>query len=108
MELVSSYCGTLSLYNDTDPVKAENMRIGNMFVKPGSPGHAMLIVDMAVNRFGEKIFMLAQGYMPAQDIHIVKNPVEPGLGPWYRLKKGVRLVTPEWIFDWNDLKSWPK
>jgi hypothetical protein len=27
----------------------------------------------AINNKGEKIFMLAQGFMPAQSIHIVKN-----------------------------------
>ena len=38
----------------------------------------MIVADVAFNKKGEKIFILAQGYMPAQDIHIVKNPMEPG------------------------------
>ena len=38
------------------------------------PGHVVLIVDMAENDKGEKIFMLAQSYMPAQQTQILINP----------------------------------
>jgi len=42
--------------------------------------------------------------MPAQDIHILKNPGNPELSPWYIVGKGERLITPEWIFEWKDLR----
>jgi len=50
-----------------------DMQIGDVLIRGGSPGHAMLVVDMAEDRTGHKIYMLAQSYMPARDIHIVKN-----------------------------------
>jgi hypothetical protein len=49
--------------------------------------------------------MLAQSYMPAQEIHVLKNPVSDKLNPWYEAKKGA-IETPEWTFGSDDLKSW--
>ena len=57
------------------------------------------MVDMAVNpETGEKVFLIAQSYMPAQDIHILKNPSKGDGDPWYPLDFGDVLVTPEWTF----------
>ena len=47
---------------------------------------------------GEKVFIIAQSYMPAQDIHILKNPSKRDGDPWYPLDFGDELVTPEWTF----------
>jgi hypothetical protein len=55
-------------------------------------------------RTGEKLFLLAQSYMPAQDVHVLKNPVDPAFDPWYRLAFGDTLYTPEWTFSKNHLK----
>jgi hypothetical protein len=54
---------------------------------------------------GNKLFMLAQSYMPAQDMHILQNIHEPGLSPWFRLPEpGMELYTPEWTFAYGQLK----
>jgi len=45
--------------------------------------------------------MLAQGFMPAQSIHIVRNPVNSMMGPWYKFSPGLKIVTPEWMFYGN-------
>ncbi len=44
--------------------------------------------------------LLAQGYMPAQQIHILVNPTSRDLSPWYELTEtdAGKLYTPEWIF----------
>ncbi|HMH23486.1 MAG TPA: DUF4846 domain-containing protein [Puia sp.] len=106
LETVFSWCSTLSLEKELNRVERfSGMQIGDVFIKGGSPGHAMLVVDMAEDRAGHKLYMLAQGYMPAQDIHIVKNPSEPGLSPWYRLEEGP-VDTPEWTFYPGQLRSW--
>ena len=47
---------------------------------------------------GEKVFMLAQSFMPAQDMHILKNPLSEKISPWYPLAFGSILKTPEWSF----------
>jgi hypothetical protein len=36
--------------------------------------------------------------MPAQDIHILKNPSDTTLSPWYDANVGTTLRTPEWTF----------
>jgi hypothetical protein len=54
--------------------------------------------------WGKKLFMIAQSYMPAQDIHILKNMESPQTSPWYKLDFGEKLSTPEWRFYGSDLK----
>ena len=81
------------------------MRIGDVFIQGGFPGHAVIVVDMAKNKAtGKKIFLLAQSYMPAQDIHILKNPNHDALDPWYELDFEGPLYTPEWTFGKDNLK----
>jgi hypothetical protein len=106
LELVFLYCGTYSLYVETFTVDIMEMTVGDMFVKPGAPGHAMLVVDMAKNKQGEKVFLLAQSYMPAQNIHIVKNRSNNPGDPWYRLEDLQTIDTPEWTFRHDQLRRW--
>lgn len=70
----------------------------------GSPGHAVIIVDMAINDDDEKIFILAQSYMPAQQTQILINPMDENMGVWYSLKEKEKLLTPEWTFELDELK----
>lgn len=101
---VFSYAGTLSLAKELPSVTLENLKIGDLFIQGGSPGHAIVVVDMAQNQSGEKMFLLAQSYMPAQEIHILKNPMDTAISPWYSSKNLDELRTPEWVFTKNDIK----
>jgi len=103
-ELIYSYAGTLSLSRELKPIKLSQMQIGDVFIKGGSPGHAVIVVDMAVNSStGEKLFLLAQSYMPAQEIQILTNPMNDNLSPWYSIKNLDFLLTPEWGFELDEL-----
>lgn len=106
MEIVFSYAGTLSLSKELIPVVKEDMEIGDVFIWGGSPGHAILVTDMAINpNTNEKVFLLSQSYMPAQEIQILKNPNNSKLSPWYSLSElKSELKTPEWNFLAEDLK----
>lgn len=105
LEMVFSYAGTASLSKELKPIPLEEVRIGDVFIKGGFPGHAIIVVDMAVHdKTKEKIFLLAQSYMPAQEIQILKNPDDSVLSPWYSGKIGSELHTPEWTFQKTDLK----
>ncbi len=104
LNVVFAYAGTLSLSKELEEVAVEDMKIGDVFIKGGSPGHCVIVVDMAENmETGEKLFMLAQSYMPAQDIHLLKNPQNDDGNPWYSLKQGEALDTPEWDFNSEQL-----
>ncbi len=103
LDMVYAYAGTLSLIKEVKPVDINNMSIGDIFI---DQGHTIIVLDMAENKnTGKKLFMLAQSYMPAQDIQILKNPENPDLSPWYELDFGEILHTPEWTFKMGDLKK---
>jgi len=74
MEIIFSYAGTFSLSKELKSVNINDLKIGDVFIQGGSPGHAIIVVDFALNpQTNEKVFILAQSYMPAQDIQILKN-----------------------------------
>ncbi len=106
LDLVFTYAGTYSLNKELTPVEdIRTISIGDVFIQGGFPGHAVTVVDVARNEIsGEKIFLLAQSYMPAQDIHVLKNPMDPALSPWYSTNISGSLQTPEWTFEVSDLK----
>jgi hypothetical protein len=84
-----------------------SLQPGDVFIKGGYPGHAVLVLDAAENAKGERVFLIGQSYMPAQDFHVLRNPLS-SLSPWYGVKDKGWLVTPEWIFDWKQLKRFSK
>jgi len=108
METVFINCGTYTLEQQLKPVKDFTaMQIGDVFVKGGAPGHAEIVVDMAVNKqTGKKIYLLAEGYMPAQDIHVLLNPSNTNLGPWYEADPQKEIITATWIFTKGQLRRW--
>jgi len=106
MELVFMYAGTLSLSKSLRSINITKMTIGDVFIVGGSPGHAVIVVDMAQNSKGKKLFMLAQSYMPAQETQILRNPASETLSPWYELNSLETIETPEWSFSKHQLKTW--
>lgn len=105
MDFIFSYAGTLSLSKELQSIKLEEMQIGDVFIQGGSPGHAVIVVDMAENiETGEMCYLLAQSYMPAQDIQILANSKDKEISPWYVLNTDEEIIkTPEWIFTKDDL-----
>ena len=100
------YAGTASLSKELKVVTdKKEMQIGDVFIVGGFPGHAVLIVDMCENKkTGEKLFLIQQSYMPAQEIHVLKNFNNDELSPWYSINYYSELKTPEWTFESNQLK----
>lgn len=106
MDFVFAYAGTESLANELKMTSLDKLKIGDVFIVGGSPGHCVIVIDTAINpATNEKVFMIAQSYMPAQDIHVLKNPSSLKLSPWYSVNFGDALVTPEWTFNKNNLKT---
>lgn len=93
-----------SLLENMNYATVNNLKTGQVFVQPDEPGHAVIVVDVAENEVGQRIFLLAQAFSPAQDIHILKNfHHETTLSPWYPANFGMSLYTPEWEFTTSDL-----
>ncbi len=109
LDLVFTYAGTASLEKELQPVKRpDQVEVGDVLIQGGHPGHGVMVVDVAVNqKTGKRIYLLAQSYMPAQDIHILKNPADPKLSPWYSSDITGEIKTPEWSFYPSQLKRFP-
>lgn len=106
MDLIFTYAGTRSLEKEMHPVSnIHDIKTGDVFIRGGSPGHAVIVVDMAEHKSsGKKIFLLAQSYMPAQHIHVLINSENKDLSPWYSEDFGETLITPEWEFKKTELR----
>ena len=103
LDVVFTYAGSSSLASELRPVDVTTLAAGDVFIHPGFPGHAVLVVDTARDpKSGRRVFLLVQSYMPAQEIHLLRNPGSPD--PWYPLELGERLVTPEWTFARSELR----
>ena len=104
LDVVFSYAGTQSLARELDKVvDPSRIEAGDVFIQGGSPGHAVLVLDVAEDARGKRAVLLAQSYMPAQDIHVLRNPGTPG-NPWYVIAGDGPLATPEWHFPPGSLR----
>jgi len=106
MDLIFTYAGTRSLEKEMHAVSTiHDIKTGDVFIRGGSPGHAVIVVDMTEDKSsGKKIFLLAQSYMPAQHIHVLINSENKDLSPWYSEDFGETLITPEWEFKKTELR----
>lgn len=100
---VFKYANSYSLSKELNSKEVKNLEIGDVFIIGGFPGHVVIVVDKCVNNEGDVKFMLAQSYMPAQDIHILVG--DDGNSPWYDLDFGDYLHSAEFTFTKDQLKS---
>lgn len=104
MRIVFSYAGTLSMEQEAENITENEIQPGDIFILGGSPGHVVMVADVCENEQGEKAFLLAQGYMPAQEFHVLKNPAHES-DPWYyEVDITYPLQTPEYTFSEGSLK----
>ncbi|NQZ76308.1 MAG: DUF4846 domain-containing protein [Ekhidna sp.] len=111
LELVFYFAGSYSLSRELQQVDISDVRIGDVFIYGGFPGHAIIVVDLVVDPIsGKKLMQLAQSYMPAQEIQILKNTENEDLSPWFEAEYtdgafgSNVLFTPEWTFYEGELK----
>ncbi|MEY8337931.1 DUF4846 domain-containing protein [Lachnospiraceae bacterium 62-35] len=102
LNTVFAYAGTFSMKGESEAVDIKDMKIGDVFLYGGSPGHVVMVVDVCEPSSEEakgKAFLLAQGYMPAQQFHVLKNPAHED-DPWYYTSELTwPFETPEYIFQ---------
>ena len=104
LDTVFSYASTLSLDKESSRIDIADLQIGDIFLKGGSPGHVVMVVDICENKSDEKAFLLAQGFMSVQEFHVLNNPASD-TDPWY-YEKEVKYPfrTSEYSFDEGSLK----
>ena len=105
LDSIFTYAGSYSLTQELEPVADPSQaEIGDVFIQGGFPGHAVIVVDVAQSD-DQRWLLLAQSYMPAQDLHVLKNPRSQTA--WYLAQSSGRVMTPEWTFDATDLRRFP-
>ncbi len=100
LDLVFTYAGTRSLAREGREIQGD-LQPGDVFVAPGSPGHAVVILDVAVHPDGRRAALLGQGYMPAQDLHVLD-----GRGVSTQTVDGVWFLLPDEPDSLVDTPSW--
>jgi len=105
LDVVFTYAGTMSLSKELKSVEdANSVRPGDVWIDAGSPGHAVIVLDVVQHESSDqRRMLLAQSYMPAQQIHVLINPKNAD-SCWYDVSASGDLVTPHWRFRANQLK----
>ncbi|AEH00356.1 DUF4846 domain-containing protein [Lacinutrix sp. 5H-3-7-4] len=99
LNLIYMYSGTLSLSQELEPItNIKELKIGDMLIIGGSPGHIVMLADEAINNKNEKLFLLIQGNTPAQSVHLVKNLEDSKISPWYNLKMNAVIPVSNYTF----------
>jgi hypothetical protein len=94
MNLVFSYAGTLSLQKELKSVQnSSTLKTGDVFIRGGSPGHCFIVMDVIENAQHHKKFLLAQSFMPAQNIQVLQYDGDP----WFSLDKRSDILYGELI-----------
>lgn len=107
LDLIYTYAGTISLNKETFPVTDnKNLKSGDILITAGSPGHVVFIAGVSKNAEGKKLYLLAEGFTPAQSIHVLKNPFDPKISPWYELDvNSEQTKTARYLFKPTNLRS---
>ena len=110
LNIVFNYAGTLSLSKELKSVDLRDLQIGDVFIKGGTPGHAIIVIDVAENPdTHNKAFVVAESYMPAQDIHILKNLDRNNI-PWFFVNDFLEMQGcsfPTYWYGVDALKRFP-
>lgn len=73
LSAVFMWAGTRSLAA-YDTVADQTPHPGDLLVEGGSPGHAVVLLDVAESADGRVLVLVGEGYMPAQDFHVELGP----------------------------------
>jgi hypothetical protein len=104
IRMVFAYAGTVSMKQESQKTTLKKLQVGDIFIQSGSPGHVVMVADICENAEGKKAFLLAQGYMPAQQFQLLKNPAHED-DPWYYEDEVTYpFQTPEYTFEKGSLR----
>lgn len=108
LDWIFMYAGTISVFRETTPVSSDSqIKPGDILITPGSPGHAAIVAGRARNASGQTVYLLAQGYTPAQSIHILTNPFNGRLNPWYQLSvSSAQTKTARYTFYDTNIRTY--
>lgn len=62
---------TQQFYYWYEPILPEEIEVGDFFVRKGTKSHAVMVVDMAIDRDGQKFALIGHGDTPACEFHLL-------------------------------------
>jgi len=110
----TSYCGYIegvfkygnydSLYHDTETAGDSAVEGGDIFLRRGRAGHAVMVLDVATGPRGQVAVLLGQGGTPPQTFHVLRG--KDG-SPWFMLSRTAPIdVGSKGTFQLTDLRHW--
>lgn len=106
LRFIYIYAGTISLKSELKKKPIQNLTPGDVWIEAGSPGHVVMVVDQVTGKGGQTLFLLAQSYMPSQEMHILKSTSQ--YSPWFEVPKNQSFPTPEWEFPTKEIYGFVK
>ncbi|MBN2562977.1 MAG: hypothetical protein JXQ75_18800 [Phycisphaerae bacterium] len=131
LEVVFRYASSYSLLDDTRAAEDRAIEAGDIFVRPGRPGHALMILDIATDaadatdvagapgegtRWAERgstaqpaaraqvKVLLGQGGTPAQTFHVLRNDAGSA---WFPITQTQVIdLGKRGVFRLKDLRHW--
>ena len=94
--------GTHNLAGELKRPAERRVMPGDVLVVGGNPGHAILVLDVVENKNGERRILLGNGFMPAQEFHVLQGQGSPW---FYEQYLDYGLHNPLWKpFNWSHLR----
>lgn len=102
LDSVFTWANSTSLAQQAARVESDALQAGDFFVHIGSPGHAVVVLDVALKASGERIALLGQALNPSQNVHVLR----PGRATaWFSLRPERPVLTPYTEeFAWEGLR----
>lgn len=105
---VFRYANTYTLTRELEKVTFADVMPGDVFIyagqdRGGGLGHAIVVLDVAKAANGKKVIVVAQGFTPACDLHVVDSDNE-AMSPWIEVPaNGKEIVLSSFVFNPDDL-----
>lgn len=92
LDVIYMYAGTISLSHQLNKKSRSNaLQIGDIILNPGSPGHAVIVIERTFNSSKDYIYLWAEGYTPAQSIHVLDSK-NNSTSPWFKIPKTGTII----------------
>jgi hypothetical protein len=94
---------TQQFYHALQSLKREDVQIGDIIIRKGTKGHAIMIVDLAMSKSGEMIALIANGDTPACELFLLNHKRDK---PWipFNFKSELLDLPLKRTMGWDGLR----
>ncbi len=104
LESLFALTSSESLLDDTRPAASRGIAAGDLFLEGEGGGRVLIVVDVAADEAGGLRLLLAAGGVPAETLHVIRGPDEPGWFPFGQ--NGAVWSTDGACFSIEHLRHW--